>query len=518
MRKQNSIKKALLSIGAIAALVFGQSCTDLDPQFSDSVSNETEAGDFAGVADVPSSLTALYDNIENLGGQDNEYALMEVAAENIAVLTRGADWGDNGVWRLLHNHKWNAGHLYVLNSWNRRNQEILNATRFLDPASGAPADAAAQARVLRAINMFMVLNLYGQVPFRGVNEGSDVNPIVLTPQEAFDFILDDLNSAIDSGALHSSGPVVSGDGLQFVIGEAAARFIRAKVNLNSVSILGAAPAGAMDAVISDVDAIGDLGFALDLGTGDYFDIWRPATNTEVIYWMNTGTGNRVMNMIHPLQSGWNGFVTLTETFRLFGTEDVNDDARLGLAGPDFMGVSTGYLRGQQFDGAGVAMTDRQNNPLIYENELLTSLEINNERNGIRVVKYPQRRPDNFPNGGTNSEAVWLRFGEAVLMRAEAALRGGTGTGANPTADVNALRNRAGAAPLGSVALQDVYDETRRELNSEANIAGARAVQLRFGTFADTWELKNVQDDFRVLFPIPTTALASNPNLVQNPGY
>ncbi len=516
MRKQISINKALLSIGAIAALLFGQSCTDLDPQFSDSVSNETAEGDFAGVTDASSALTALYDNIENLGGQANEYALMEVAAENVAVLTRGADWGDNGVWRLLHNHTWNAGHLYVLNSWNSRNQEILNATRFLDPASAVSADAAAQARVLRAINMFMVLNFYGQVPFRGVNDGADVDPTVFTPQEAFDFILDDLDTAISSGALHSSGPVASGDGLQFVIGEAAARFLRAKVNLNSASILGDAPAGAMDAVIADVDAIEALGFALDPGTGDYFDIWRPATNTEVIYWMNTGTGNRVLNMIHPNQSGWNGFVTLTETFRLFGSEDINDDARLGIAGPDFNGLSTGYLRGQQLNTDGTPLTDRQNTPLVFENEMLTSLEINNERNGIRVVKYPQRRDDNFPNGATNSEAVWLRYGEAVLMRAEAALRGGSGGDA--TADVNALRARAGAVELASVALQDVYDETRRELNSEANIAGARAVQIRFGTFADTWELKNVQEDFRVLFPIPANALSSNPNLVQNPGY
>lgn len=518
MRKEISIKKTLLSLGAMTALIFGQSCSDLDPQFSDSVSNASADGDFAGVSDVSSALTALYDNIENMGDQANEYALMEVSAENVAVLTRGADWGDNGVWRLLHNHTWNGGHLYVLNAWNNRNQEILNATRLLDPASGAPAGVAAQARVIRAINMFMVLNFYGQVPFRGVNDGADVNPEVLTPQAAFDFVLDDLNTAISSGQLHTSGPVATGDPLQFVLGEAAARFIRAKVNLNSASILGAAPAGAMDAVIADVDAIEALGFELDLvGPGeDYFDIWRPDSNSEVIYYMNTGTGNRVLNMIHPNQSGWNGFVTLTETYRLFGSDDVNDDARLGLAGPDFDGVSTGYLRGQQLDGDGNPLTDRQNAPLVYEDELLTSLEINNERTGIRVVKYPQRGPEGTPNGFTNSESVWLRLSEAYLMRAEAALRGGSG--GNADADINALRNRAGATPLGSVSLQDVYDEYKREMNAEANIAGMRAVQVRFGTFAETWELKNVQDDFRVLFPIPTTALASNPNLVQNPGY
>lgn len=522
MRKEISIKKMLLAVGVVVALIFGQSCTDLEPQFTDSISTETAEGDFSGVADGTSALVALYDNIENMGDQTNAYALMEVSAQNIAVLTRGADWGDNGVWRLLHNHKWNSGHLYVLNTWNNRNQEILNATRFLDSASDGTTTAPqrAEARVLRAINMFIVLNLYGQVPFRGVNDGADVNPVVFTPQEAFDFIMDDLDTAINSGDLHTSGPVVSGDALQFVLGEAAARFIRAKVNLNSMSILGSAPAGAMDAVISDVDAIEALGFELDqIDSGeDYFDIWRPETNSEVIYYLNTGTGNRVMNMIHPNQSGWNGFVTMTEAYRLFGTDDESEDARLGIPGPEFNGVSTGYLRGQQLSGSGEALTDRQNNPLIFEDALLTSLEINNERTGIRVVKYPQRGPEGTPNGFTNAENVWLRLSEAYLMRAEAALRGGSGAGANATADINAIRQRAGATAIGSATLQDVYDEYRREMNAEANIAGMRSVQVRFETFADTWELKEVQEDFRTLFPIPTTALSSNPNLVQNEGY
>ena len=153
-------------------------------------------------------------------------------------------------------------------------------------------------------------------------------------------------------------------------------------------------------------------------------------------------------------------------------------------------------------------------PLVYEDELLTSLEINNERNGIRIVKYPQRNGDGNP--APTNDFVFMRFSEALLMRAEAVLRGGSG--ADATADINAIRNRAGAAPLGSATLDDLYNEIKMELNSETNIAGQRRVQIRFGTYSNTWELKTAQDDFRVLFPIPQTALGSNPNLVQNPGY
>ncbi len=515
MRKKMFKKRLIQSIGIVVLFLVGQSCTDLEVPLQDSVSASTEDGSFGGVVSTVNSLEALYNNIENLNAQNNEYALMEVTADNIAVLTRGADWGDNGVWRQLHNHSWNATQLYVLNSWNNRNSQVLAATQLLDPASGADASITAQAQVIRAINMFMVLNFFGQVPFRGVNEGVDVDPTVLSAQEAFDFILEDLNTAISSGNLHTDGP----DGDIFNIGEATARFLRAKVNLNSMSILGSAPAGAMDAVIDDVDAIELLGFTLDDSDGPngYFDIWdlsAAAGNDEVIMALDVGTGQRVFNMIHPNQTGWNGFVTLTETFRLHGTSDVNDDARLGLAGPDFNGLSTGYLRGQQLNGSGEPLQDRQGTSLVYEDELLTSLEINNERNGIRIVKYPQRGADGFPDPTNNF--VWLRFAEALLMRAEAGLRGGEG--ADPLADVNLIRERAGVATLGSITLEELKDEITKELNSEANIAGNRAVQIRFGTFADTWEMKTVQDEFRNLFPIPATALGSNPNLVQNEGY
>lgn len=507
--KKQFFKNRLGLYMAASALVLGQACTDLEPEFTDSVSIEAADGAFGGVADADNSLESLYNSVEGLAGQTDQYALAEVSAENIAVLTRGVDWSDNGIWRTLHNHTWDPSHNFVLNTWNNANSQILAATQLLDPVSAASPAIVAQAQVIRALQTYIIVSNFGQVPFRGVNEGVDVDPTVLSAQEAFDFLIGDLNAAIASGDLSTHGP----DGDTFLIGEAYARFLRARVNLNSGVILGTPAAGAMDQVIADVNAIEALGFALDT-SANYFDIWDLGSgNTEVILHLNTFTGTRVFNQLHPNQTGWNGFVTMTETFRLFGSDDVNDDARLGLAGPDFNGVSTGYLRGQQLNGDGVALTDRQNNALIYENELLQSLEVNNERTGIRIVKYPQRGGDGFP--ALNNDFVWARFANALLMRAEATLRGGSGSPVSALADVNALRTRAGAAVLGSVDLASLAEARRREMNAEGY---SREDQLRFGTFSDTWELKTVQDDFRVLFPIPGTALATNPNLVQNPGY
>ncbi|MEL7064848.1 MAG: RagB/SusD family nutrient uptake outer membrane protein, partial [Bacteroidota bacterium] len=374
------MKKDLLSnrltkmLGLSALMVTFQACTDLEPNFGDSVSVESDGGQFSGVSSTSASLEALYTSGDSDGvglfrqdSQENAYALMEVSADNIAVLTRGADWGDNGVWRTMHNHTWDANHVYVLQAWNRHNAATFRCNQLLDSRSAASPSETAQAQVIRAFNVYSILDFFGQVPNRGVDDGPEVDPTVLSAQEAFDLILSDLNAAIDSGNLSSNGPNVplrpegGGDraGTLSGVGEAFARFLRARVQLNAIHLVGTE--GNMNQVIEDVNAIEDLGFSLDpVGAADpdgdesYYDIWDPAnnTNTEVIFMLDGDIRTRQYNQLHPNQGGWNGFVTLTETFRLFGTDDVTQDARLGLPGEEVAGVSTGYIRGQQRNVSG----------------------------------------------------------------------------------------------------------------------------------------------------------------------
>ena len=531
MRKQFFNNRFVQGL-AVTALLFGQACTDLDPSVGDSVVIESATGEFTGVADPASSLEALYTSGASNGlglyqqnTQTDDYALNEVAADNIAVLTRGADWGDNGVWRQMHLHTWDANHLYILQAWNKHNAAVLAATQLIDSRSNPTASQEAQARVIRAFHTYSLLHLFGQVPFRGVDDGPDVDPTVQTTAEAFAFLMDDLNTAIASGGLSDHGPgaaLINEDnrGLSLSgVGQAFALFLRARANLNAEVMTGTA--GDMSQVIADVNGIEALGFQLDLVDEpgetifDKFDLDN-GTNQEVILALQNDARTRIHNMLHPNQGGWNGFVTLTETFRLHGTEDPTEDLRLGLAGPDVNGVSVGYIRGQQLAGDGTALEDRQGNPLVYENVLLTNLFVNNERNGIRIIKFPTRGDNGLAPGFFNA-FPYARFADAMLMRAEATLRGGSG-GPSALDDVNAIRARAGVAPLASITLAEIPDEITKEMNGEGAVGGRRQVQLRFGTFNDTWEMKVVTDTFRNLYAIPGSALATNPNLVQNPGY
>jgi hypothetical protein len=103
------------------------------------------------------------------------------------------------------------------------------------------------------------------------------------------------------------------------------------------------------------------------------------------------------------------------------------------------------------------------------------------------------------------------------MKAEAMYR--KGDAANALAMVNDLReNYRGATPLGALSDEAMLAERARELFHEYV---RRMDMIRFGQFTRDWEFKEpgtVGDETKNLFPIPTNALLSNPNLVQNPGY
>ena len=102
--------------------------------------------------------------------------------------------------------------------------------------------------------------------------------------------------------------------------------------------------------------------------------------------------------------------------------------------------------------------------------------------------------------------------DAMLMRAEAALLGGSG--GNAQADIDAVRARVGLSSI-SASLDNVYAERARELWWEGH---RRTDMVRWGTFLSSKELKPAESDSKyLLFPIPADALI-NPNMNQNPGY
>ncbi|MNQ82046.1 SusD family protein [compost metagenome] len=112
----------------------------------------------------------------------------------------------------------------------------------------------------------------------------------------------------------------------------------------------------------------------------------------------------------------------------------------------------------------------------------------------------------------------FRYSDIILMKAEAIFRGGTPTlGATALGLVNSVRsNRTTSAPLGALTLDVLYNERSKEFTWET---WHRNDMIRFGKFENAYGLsKTNTDTYRRIFPIPSTAIATNNTLVQNPGY
>ncbi len=124
----------------------------------------------------------------------------------------------------------------------------------------------------------------------------------------------------------------------------------------------------------------------------------------------------------------------------------------------------------------------------------------------------------------------FRLADAYLMYAEAVLRGGQGGDTGTALQlVNLVRERAfgdtsGNIEAGELTLDFILDERARELYWEAH---RRTDLVRYGLFTSddfVWAWKGgVQEgtginDILNIYPIPSSEINSNPNLVQNPGY
>jgi hypothetical protein len=80
---------------------------------------------------------------------------------------------------------------------------------------------------------------------------------------------------------------------------------------------------------------------------------------------------------------------------------------------------------------------------------------------------------------------------------------------------HARSNRSTSTAWTSVTLEELYAERAREFTWEC---WRRNDMIRFGKFENVYGFKTNTDTYRRIFPIPTSALATNNKLVQNTGY
>ncbi len=500
-----NIKQLLiLFVGAIVLA----SCSKLEEKYRGGVEAVAEGG--VNVADV---LQGAYNALNNpFQDQSRFWAASQHTTDETIGPTRGPDWDDNGVWRVLHSHNWDADHLFLRDTYRELLQAQYAASNVL--ALNPSAQQAAEAKFIRALSMWCILDGWDQVPVRTDLDKVTVLPEVLKGKDAFDFIMKDLTEALPNLPVGSA----------IKANKDAARALMMKMYLNKGVYAGSRKtptfdAGDMNQVITLADQILASGYQLD---DNYFDAFGPANSSkskEMIYALENTNGLRGGNnqsrwycTLHYNQrpSGWNGFTTVAETYDRFEA----GDKRLTADYPgvtDVSGLKVGLLQGQQFDQTGAALKDRKGNNLSYTKTVKLKETGNDlEITGIRVVKYAPDYQVEFP---AENEYVIFRAADVWLMKAEALLR--TGKAAEGLEIVNIIRTKRGATPFASLTLDNLLDERSRELYWEG---WRRNDMIRFGKFLGAWTEKPASGDERLLFAIPSEQLAVNPNLSQNPGY
>ncbi|MGE5107156.1 MAG: RagB/SusD family nutrient uptake outer membrane protein [Sphingobacteriales bacterium] len=497
------------------------SCTKLDEKLNGELT-ESQIGGSGTNANVDALLNGVYSSIKGtFQDQAGVYALWEMTTDELIGPTRGGDWDDNGAWRVLHSHKFDADHIRVREVFDALNGVVYGATDLL--RFGPSAQQAAEARTLRAMAQFMILDGYDQVPYREPGETTDNPAKVRKGTEALNFIISELETVLPN---LPDGPITRAN-------KNAARTLLMKCYLNKGAYANrAAPtfdAADMAKVVSLANTI--LAGPYSFSTG-YFDNFAPnndAIGKENIWTQENIGGSSSQNIrsrwhsgMHYNQqpSGWNGFTTLSDFYNKFEATDKRRGVAYTYTTPvngninPGNHVNVGFLVGQQYHMVtGAALQDRTGAPLVFTPEVkIIEKGTNLEVTGIRAYKYPiDFQFDD--NGNVDNDYVYFRLADVMLMKAEALLR--TNDAAGALVIVNTIRADRGATALGSLTLDNLIDERGRELYLES---WRRQDLIRFGKFLQPWQEKPADDPKYLLFPIPNGQLAANPNLVQNPGY
>jgi starch-binding outer membrane protein, SusD/RagB family len=502
MKKNNSIKGILCT----CIILLSVSCTNLNEEILDGYDSGAK-----GSVNVSASLQSAYEDLRNFQEMGQMFTMDEMSGDGLVGPTRGGDWDDNAKWREFHTHTWGSDNEEIINTWNNLLTSVYKCNQVID--NSTDADQLNQARFLRAFNYYKVIDFFGQTPYREPKSSPKENAKVWTRSVATAFVIKELETI-----LSSLPPRVAND--PSIVNIDAAHFLLAKLYLNKAVFNAANPAGPytfdpadMNKVVMHVDAINSS------LTADYWDNFTPTNNTspELLFVSKNilgTTGNiqsrwRMSMHYNQTPGGWNGFSSLAEYYDKFDASD----KRRNKTSPSIIanfGNPIGFQVGQMYAPGGVTpLKDRDKNPLIYTKSItMVTEDPTLETAGIRTQKY-EPDPANLDNPA--NDYVLMRYSDALLMKAEAIVRGASG---DATAIMTQINNRAGIAPLAPT-LDNIYLERGRELWYEG---WRRNDMIRFGKFLGPRELKpNNSNPKYLLYPLPADALY-NPNLKQNPCY
>ena len=430
-------------------------------------------------------------------------------------------WGDAGI-QDFHNMNWTPSNQFLTGVYYKSLYQITLVNEFLRQSSdgklsdrnisGADAEDIrkyrSEVRFLRAFQYAVLMDLFGNPPF--VTEDNVIggpNPPQILRKDLFAYVESELKAIEATLPAARTNEYGRAD-------QAAAWALLARIYLNAEVYLGATK---YNEAITYSKKVIDAGYTLSTNYRQLMLADNHLNKNEFILTINydgaktqgfggttflthASIGGSVSAASAGVNSGWGGLRTTKALVQKFADPSGNTDKRAQF-----------YNNGQ-------------------------NLEIATQTNfteGYAIRKYLNITRAGTP--GKNDVFVDIdmpifRLPEMYLIYAEAVKRGGTGGDATQAlAYINALRARAYGNTSGNInsvdlTLQFILDERARELYWE----GFRRTDLiRYQQFTEgsyLWPWKggvpggtSKSADFNV-FPLPSSDLNANTNLIQNKGY
>ncbi len=459
--------------------------------------------------------------------------MQEVTSDVLVFPQRGTDWEDGGKWRVLNRHTWNSQTLGVEGLWRHGFRGVVRTNQALDYFTAdneVAKKVRAELNVLRSYYYYLLLDNFGHIPYNESTSSSEGSPYRVKKDEVYERLVKVVSDALPllPEASETENIWISKDMAHMLLG---------KLYLNGAIYKGTNTftQADMDSVIVHMNAVIDNpNYALESDRLAPFH-WSNENSSENIYTIanneNAEDGMRhnfrTLHTLHQqsydLQSTpWNGCAIKPDFYqRLFAANDGYDDADdLSTENSETVDArAAAFLHGQQFDING--------NPLFDDNgDFILTLDIkadimNDGSDGGAVTRFSGYRVAKYAieeGGGPimNNDFPVFRLADALLMRAEAELRGGSGSTSNADDDLNKVRSAAGLG-FEAATLESILDERGRELYMEGH---RRQDLIRYGLFADRdwWSGADELDngEHRLVFMVPYSQAQANPNLEADP--
>ena len=531
---------------AVAAAAMLTACVgDLNtvPLNPTDVTSETaygadEQGYVQGLAKIYFQLTS--NNTQDLqvaDGGASEFIRAFWSTQEVTADAAKCAWGDAWV-NDLNNCTWKGD---VLNDavyavYVRTLQGIAYVNEYLRQTSDANLDLRgcsaevkakvqqfrAEARFLRAYFYWAAMDTFGQVPFSTENTqfGGGYNPPQQPREYIFNYIVEELNDLASEG---SAMPAAQSNYPRADKGSVLG--LLARVYLNAEVYAGKAMWAETKSTCEKIYA---LGYALapthaELFRGDNGE--NPDAKAEFLF---------AVAYDSEKNQSWGGSTYLYAS--CLAGEDVPANITGGTEGWGGNRVPYEYIQkffpdvqSPNYETGEYTNTDRRADYFYIKGRTESMADnLNSFLHGWSCIKYSNVPHDVDPVEFASQAATikhsnidWplIRLGEIHLIYAEACMN----AGGDASAQVKALADRAGVAAPATIDAEFLFEERARELMWEAH---RRTDLIRYGKWISgyNWTYKggnfggqNLPEHFNV-FPVPSTELATNLELDQNPGY